>query len=529
MTSRTDRLVALGLLVLAAAVRLPAFAPPSLWRDDAWQVLAGRASSLTDLSTYGLTSPGFAAMLALVLRLPGRVEPLGQVVPLVFGCLAPPVLHLAARRLGASVWGAAAAGSLLAVSSAAAVYSTRIKPYTFDALLELGVLLLAGLVLQHPSLRRWCVLLVAVSVAALASAQGLIAGGVAVALCLLRPASRRCLGRHWPLLVLPVTAAAVAWVWYVRQSTGNVLLGAWWREQGAYPTPTWAGLWDAWRRLLVGLLPGGRPEHPWHADPDTAELVTALALGVLLAAVGVAVLRGRGWLVAVALAPALVALAGSFAGRIPFGTRVDIPFYPGLLLALALATRPGRSWRSGPRRRALARGLAAGACLVVVLPLAWGAARQVAPSYPDDHFRQLVEALQRQRLPDDRVLVDTYGTYPIAAYRLVPFRVERTLETYTGFRVVPHDPDRLLLSTEPGDVGLQLTRLARVVEERQPLWVVETGMPQVAAGDPQYLSHGGPDNTVYTRALRLSGSYELCRQQDWPGARLTLWKPRGTC
>ena len=54
--------------------------------------------------------------------------------------------------------------------------------------------------------------------------------------------------------------------------------------------------------------------------------------------------------------------------------------------------------------------------LAGVLVLARGTALEVAPSYPDHEFRSLVEALQRDLRPDDRLLVDTYGTYPLAAY-----------------------------------------------------------------------------------------------------------------
>lgn len=510
--------------MLAAAVRAPALGPPSLWRDDAWQTLAVRATSPADLATYGLTSPGFAGVLALVLRLPGRVEVLGPAVPFVLGCLLPAALHLVARRLGASAWGAAGAGVLLALSSAAAIYSTRTKPYTLDACLLLVVLLLAGLVLQEPTWQRWRALLVAVAVGALVSAQALLAGGGAVLLCLLRPAARRALGRQWPLLALPLAAAGLAYAWYVRRSTGNVLLREWWGREGFYTEPTPDGLWAAWQRLLPGLLPVGRePVPPWHSDPATLEQVAVAALVVLAAAAVVGVLRGRGWLVALALAPALVALAGSLVDRVPFGTRVDVPFYAGLLLVLALATRPSRRTASTP--------LVAGSAVVAlagVLVLARGTALEVAPSYPDHQFRQLVETLRRDLLPEDRLLVDTYGTYPVAAYDLFPFTVERTTRTMTGFAVVPDDPERVLVSTEPGDPVLQLARLARVVEQGDAVWLVETDTG-AQFDDEQYLRVGGPDRTTYAQVLRTGGAYELCRQQDWPAARLTLWRPRGRC
>ena len=527
LPGRLDLLVAVGLLVLAAAVRVPALGASSLWRDDAWQALAVRATSPADLATYGLTSPGFAALLAVVLRLPGRVEVLGPAVPFALGCLLPPALHLVARRLGASTWGGAGAGVLLALSSAAAIYSTRTKPYTLDACLLLGVLLLAGLVLREPSTRRWRALLGVVALGALVSAQALLAGGCAVLLCLLRPASRRALGREWPLLAVPLVAAAVAYASYVRRSTGNVLLREWWGREGGYTERTLTGLWAAWQRLLPGLLPAGRePVPPWHADPVTLEHVAGAALVVLTAAAVVGVLRGRGWLVALALAPALVALAGSLAERVPFGSRVDVPFYPGLLLVLALATRPSRRTPTTPRTAASA--VAAVVALGGVLVLARGTALEVAPSYPDHEFRPLVEALQRDLLPDHRLLVDTYGTYPLAADGLFPFTVERTTETMTGFAVVPDDPERVLISTEPGDPALQLARLAQVVEQGSAVWLVETDTG-AKFDDEQYLRVGGTDRTRYAEVLRTGGAYELCRQQDWPAARLTLWQPRGRC
>lgn len=510
-------LLAALLTLLAAVIRMTALNPSTLFVDDSWQSLVDHAHSPSEFLLYALTSPGFTLALDGVQALPGRLELLAQLVAFVAGCLLAGGVYLAACKLGATTLGALLAGALLTFSNAAAVYSDRVKPYTFDALTCLLVLLAAGLVLQTPSRRHWLGLLVLSTLAPLASGQALIISGTSVAVCLLAPGSRAVLrGRVRLVLIGPLLAAALAWFGYLARSTGNQPLQNFWRSQGAYIDVSWGGVGSTLTGFFTNLLPAGTSSWQWYTSSGSRVTVVALATFLTLLLI-VRAARRSGWLVLLLLAPLVVSILGSVAGKIPFGVRVDIPLYPGFAMVLALGVPPV------PRLVALRRSVVGGLAVVALL-LTAATADAVSTSYSLHDYAPLVLALKQAREPGTPVFSDGNSTYPLYRYGISSFRVVPDPKNFTGFKILPDDKT-VLTGGQPTRTD-QSRRLTKLRQSLTPIWLVEyvravPGHPSQA--DPR------PHPTRYSLALAKDAHYDLCRRQEWSGARLTLWKPRGTC
>jgi hypothetical protein len=146
----------LALLALAVLVtRLPGFNPPSLWYDDAWVALAGKASNPIDLFYHTRSTPiGFTFLTALFIKMVPDPEIAAQLPALLFSIALLPLGALIVRRADGNLWIALLAAVFLACSPTIALYSVRVKQFTCDAFASLLVLWLAMPLLQKNSPTR---------------------------------------------------------------------------------------------------------------------------------------------------------------------------------------------------------------------------------------------------------------------------------------------------------------------------------------------------------------------------------------
>ncbi len=442
-----DWAISLALAVSALWLRRKGLDPSSLWLDDAWPALVHRADSLADTSLVAVTAPGFTFGLKAWLAVTGFSELHAQLPALFFGLATPPATYLLARLRGFSVAGAVVAGTLLVVSTTFGVYSTRVKQYTLDASLAVGVLAAAWVILDiGPTTRRWAVLLAA-AVAATA-VSGAAAPIVVGAFC--------------------ATLASAAFHHRAGWKAGLVSAGvyglfglAWWRLV-LDPAITDA-LTDYWRGFYVsavdfrsfGVSLGTALDRLAEGFSFVPPWLTLSALATALA-----ILAYRRWVLAVLLAgPVLVAIVLATLRFAPLGTgRTDIYLYPGISL-LAAAAAEGIHGRF-PRTTNFM-------VLVGVVPLL-----ALAPGvrfYPGEDVRPLVEEVE-SRDTSDPVVVYSATRWAYALYTSNTVSIIPSGSTANGFDVDFRSGQVVVLGPHRAEPERYEPELERVTEGRRAVW-----------------------------------------------------------
>jgi hypothetical protein len=353
---RADAVVAVSLALLAAYVRRHSYPTDGLWLDDAWVAVSARAP-LSELLTVSWNHPGFTVLLQAVNAVaPDRVDVLAWPV-LVGGVLGVPLLYLCCRLLGFAPVAAAPVGVVVAVNRTHAVYSGRVKPYVFEvsgiALLAVAMHLVVGRRWRWPLAVAWVTLALAVSTL---SAFGFAAAAVATLVVALHPAGDRTV-RLVALGVQGALQLASGLLTQRRYDAGEVA-DIWETHYDAYIELD--GVLGVLRQLLDHV---SRLAQTWVEAPAPIALAV---LGVSAAGLGWSCVRGPHRPVARFLtALPLLAIAGSFAGLVPFGPTPDhSPFpgsrgsmwlYPSIAFGLAVAidavVRAAARIGGGERRR----------------------------------------------------------------------------------------------------------------------------------------------------------------------------------
>jgi len=408
---RPDALLVAGLLLAAVALRAPGLDPSSLWLDDTWVALVHKVDELPVVLRMGVTAPGFSLLLKAVFSIFGFSHLAAQAIPFLAGVAAPPLVYLIARRWGAGHLASVLGAAVLLLAPVHVTYSTNVKQFTLDLVLGLALLHASWRTFDHPDQARLRRLALAAAVATVFSASVGPVAAVAVA----APAVPRLLQRQWRFALWPGLYGLYALTWaLVLRGRLPSLLGDYW--QGA----TSSNLTDPF--LAVGRFSSEFAGGPWLG-------------GVLLVALGTAVLvlpwRERLLL----LGPVLVAALASFVG-IPLGTgRTDLYLYGGVAIAVALVAdrlSPG-PW---PQAAALTGVVAA---LASPLP---------RPGYADpaagmqEDPRPLVLLAASKLGPDDE-LITVGARFPVALYGPWPVAIHEAPHTTTGWIPVIQD-DRIL-------------------------------------------------------------------------------------
>lgn len=449
---RADATLAALLVVAAAALRLPALGPESLWLDDVWISLVHRVSDPGDVWRIGLTAPGFASLLKGWFAVVGFSEVAAQALPFVAGIVTPAVVYLVARRFELRQVAAALAGLLLVVSPVHVTYSTRVKQFTPAALAVTVVLWLAWRAARRPADHaRWAavvagaVLTTMLSTSALPAVAAILVGAAAAGIS--TPSAGddrgRLAGRVAPAAwVAGYLAFAVAWGTAAAARIPDALHGYW---AGRY-LEGWGDVWRIARRFAAGLV-------------GVSHAVAIVGL-LLLVAVGLAlaVVRRRPFVLIAFGGPLAGAALLALLGTAPLGTgRTDVYLYPtlALLLAWTVDRLDTRRW---------------GAPVAVVALLASAVPPPVA-AYPQEQMAPLVAVLERELRPADEVVLTSSTRYGTALYGRWFTGIEPD-RTATGFR--PVLGDRRL---RPAPGGTDMTPLRDRVRDAAPearIWLFTT-------------------------------------------------------
>jgi hypothetical protein len=185
-----DLLLAGVLGVVAFLVRRHGLPTDGLWLDDAAPAAGLKASSPSQLFYVGVEHAGFIAVLIGWSRLTGGSDASLAYPALIAGTFGPPLLYLALRACDYERSISALLGAALAAAEAAIVYSGRVKDYTIDVLIVLGL----AMVVPRLTRRSWrwqtgVAWVAAAIVVSSFSIFALIAAAVAGAIVVLHPAS----------------------------------------------------------------------------------------------------------------------------------------------------------------------------------------------------------------------------------------------------------------------------------------------------------------------------------------------------
>jgi hypothetical protein len=316
---------------------------------------------------------------------------------LVAGIALLPLVWLLVRRL-ATDRVAAAAVVLVAVAPGLVRYSTEFKQYSLDAMIAVGLVVLAERVERT---RRPVDLAVLAGVGAAAAwcshPAVLVLAGIGLAL-LVRPARERSIAGVARLA--PVGAAwavSLGLLWWVslRDLTSNEFLTGYWRS--GFPDSLAPHRFVGWLWASTVALLG---EHGGQPVPGLAAVAVLVGFGVALARDGARA--------ALLLAPVPALVLAASLEQYPFRGRLALFALPLLLAGAASLADPGR------RRPVGALGLVA----VVLLAAgpAWRSAREAVDPTPFPASRPVLEAVAERIRPGDAVYVHGLADAPFAVY-----------------------------------------------------------------------------------------------------------------
>jgi hypothetical protein len=368
-----------------------------------------------------------------------------QIVPAVCGLLAIPLFYLTLRKLVTDRWVLGLACLVAACHPVAELYSMRIKHYSLDMLVAIGLLWLMLESLRRPSLARFGLLVLASSVAALFSFASLFVSLCFVHALVIDRAWRGHTARRFDWTIWVYVAGAVGFDLAIAVLHHELLadqssptMKAFWRNYFLhFDTAGSALLWFG-RRFL--------------AFPMQALSAPLLVLAPFLFSGGRALardlqLRPLTWACA-ALVLGLVAAAAL--DIYPMGAeRTGLFSYP---LFWAVAAVGGERWLNGqqPASRARRRVSVALAAYVAIVCLA-----RPAVSYSDVRDRQVIEEALRLRKPGDGLMMQHTGLLAFAYYSNRPLRFEAFDDVCHRYAAWPDFPELNVLPIEVGGVMLR--------------------------------------------------------------------------
>jgi hypothetical protein len=392
--------------------------------------------------------------------------------------------YLLVRRVGCGRTAALVAGGILTLSPVHVLYATRLKQYSFDALLAVAVIAAALWLWSRPASRaRWALLLGVCTAAALFSASTVPVGIVAMGASAWR-GLRSEAGRSVRHLALAVPAAyALVMAAYATVVLGSVppQLHALWEPgfvDASGPGRLLSTAWDVVSAFAAGLLYRRGPVGP-----------------LLLAVAAVGAVAYRRDLAVLAVGPLAVAFALAVARRAPFGGgRTDAYLYPGVALAVALAVQKAidAGWLARVGERLVHGAVAVG---VVAFALTAGRAHVRHNPYPGTDMAGLQVAVARQQEPGDGIVVTPFSRYPWALYGDARPIVDLSSRFTTGFTVRDRSPDTLIVEAEYVEEGYDPAVVVPFAERHRRVWYVATDSPlsdtpaeaQVREGDAERL------------------------------------------
>ena len=429
-----DVAAVVALLVVAFLTRRDGLPHDGLWFDDSWVAAGALHGSLRHLMMVGSGHPLFTAgLMAWSTITDDNLRSLAYPA-LVAGIVGPALLYVALRSFGYPQSICGLFGAALVVSDVHVLYSGRVKPYTFEPLLVLGLLVvvprLARITWRWPMAIGW---VVAAMLLATFTGNMLVAMAAAGAILFLHPASDRIVRGA------AVTAQAVgflAFLWLAQRSTDLAEIEV--TQEKNYdahldffinPIRFGGEVLEHLRRVAM-VYPGG--SGAW------------LTLFALAAVAGLVVAAVRTWTRSESLRARLlllilaVALIGGLLHKFPFGTtagnfisrggRHTLWMLPVMAVGLAvLLHRLRRTIRRAAPRIGFDTLTLAAAVLVVVVGY------QSAFDYPAPGSASATEYVESKLRPDDVVLITQTSIYAYAVASSTPLSLRATPTRMIGF------------------------------------------------------------------------------------------------
>jgi hypothetical protein len=456
-----DAAIAVVLGAVALYLRWPGMPTDGVRFDDTIAA-AGTYAPLSQFFTVNVDHPGYIAILRAVRLVSGDATEHMAYPALIAGVLGPVLLFLAFRWFTFERSIATLLGVAVAVSATHVMFSGRVRPYTIDTLVVLGVLAVvapfARLHWRWSHAVVWCTGAIAV---ATLSGFALVAAGVAGIILVLHPRGDLKLR----IVAVGIQGAAALGLFAITSNYDAEAL-----------QDEWTTKWDAFvhfdanpvtfgRDVLRHL---GRIAHVYPGGPTGA--VTVLLALVAVAGISWAALGRRramsirGRFLALLL---VVALCGSIAKQVPFGPTQDVPQSPGGRVTLWLIPVFGFGLAYVMHRAR--RGLAPYAKAFDVVVLVAAAAVLVggwdrSPRYPTEGSATATRFVEQTLRPRDVVLITPTSFYDFMIETPFPASLREVDEK------VPFVPDfadqRLQLvdsDTTPDDVMTMIGDAPRVV------------------------------------------------------------------
>jgi len=478
-----DIAAALLLVAIAAWLRHRPLGPPSLWLDDAWPALVIK-TPWRNVTTVGLTAPGFAAALKVWLHITGFSATKAQGLAFAFGIAAPALLGLlcVTRRIGRPA--ALVAAALLLTSPAHIAYSARVKQYTLDSTLVIILVWLTWRGLERPEdARRWLLLAFGAAVAT-AMSSGLVpvvGGALLTAVVTVRAVEKRTRRAVYAAVAAYTAFAAVWWKIVLQPRLGTALHDYW---QAFYISGNPGGILGGLRSAAVRLA------HGFSDFPSTLTIIVFVAAAVV-------VVRTRPSLSMLFLTPLLAAVVLALFRVAPIGTgRTDLYLYPvfALLIGVAVSEISTRnSW---------------GVYVAVALVVGSLALARAPNTYPQEDMRQAVAILNVSLRPSDTIMVYSGGRYAFALYAPWPVSVFASNAQTNGFDVRIQRPHTTILASYGTQQGYR-NAVARITHGAARVWFIG--------------SHGRLDVLEVERALDQSGYRAAARRGHHEAWFLSLW------
>jgi len=431
-------LVGLGLLW-----RLAAWNPPSLWLDDQWVGVVVTRMSMEQFIEFRPPIPlGLAALFAWMRCLFRDPEWSLQLLPMIASIAQVPLMALLVARATGRRSAGFLAGALLLINPLLSSYGVRPKPYAFDSLFSV-LLLLAGLpLLKEANPRRLALFALAGLISLLFSFTSIFVSALCVNLAVAAGLLRQWRERPpWRAGLIVLVFDLSVWLVYVLllREYGSQALRAYWAG-GFLPLGSLEGLLAFLKTAGWGALSG--------AFPGPLCFLTVLVIPGLGGLLGRASSRTVGIFFGLFY---LQLLATSALGIYPLqGGRTSMFIYP-VTLFLACA---GLVVLTSFRRVAALSAVAT--CLLAAAALYWlgGPSR-----YPPGRDAELVRALQQEVRPGDGVLVWPLASEAIAYYSDWPITLQRQVRP-RGFGIELVRRDTLKLPP-PGELAGRLDGLLR--------------------------------------------------------------------
>lgn len=432
-----------GLITLVAAlIRLVTLGYKSLWFDEAvvWQIANNPlAEAIAQNAVSNSAPPLFITLLKGVLLL-GDSEFTMRLLPALAGIAAVPAMYGLARQFMERV-PAYFTTALVAVTITMVNFSQQLREYSLTVLWTILLLLAFNQFLRSPTWRNWGYVTVMI-VVSLFTQYGMALLIVALNLVwaiewVLSPQRQWRDALKWSLAqVIGLLAAGAVYLLGLQGQMSKVLASGYLQE----------GYWDGTRGGLLNLAFWGT----WklltltYAMPGQSML---LFLGLLIIGLwGVWRSEHQRHLLLLIITPIIVVFALALVRLYPYDGNRQIIFLTPMLYILAGF---GFAWLTAHLRQWWFAGSIAMVFIVLGFVLTWG----LISSEGTEHLRPLVETLQREVQPGDRIYVYS-GAVPAFSYY---YRESQpTWMESIGERATPstYIPQLDMLTAQPGRLWL---------------------------------------------------------------------------